>query len=54
LLGEPVASQPAPPAVGIGDAVAAFMANRRKQQAEAEAEQARRQALFGALPNPFG
>ncbi|RWA81512.1 MAG: hypothetical protein EOQ31_31715 [Mesorhizobium sp.] len=45
---------PAEAAPGIGEAVAAFMQNRKDRDAAAAAEQARRQALFGGLGSLYG
>ncbi|TGT76137.1 MULTISPECIES: hypothetical protein [unclassified Mesorhizobium] len=49
-FGDLVAPQPVAPAAaapGVGEAIAAFMQSRKDRDAAAQAEQARRQALFG-------
>jgi len=56
-FGDFVAPQPAQAAAPVpdfGSVVANYLQQRDNQQAEAELEQARRQALFAAVPSPFG
>lgn len=45
---------PAEAAPGIGEAIATYMQSRRDRDAAAQAEQARRQALFGGLGSLYG
>lgn len=56
-FGDFVAPQPpqaAAPVSDFGSVVANYLQQRDSRQAEAELEQARRQALFAAVPSPFG
>lgn len=56
-FGDFVAPQPAQapaPVSDFGSVVASYLQQRDSRQAEAELEQARRQALFAAVPSPFG
>lgn len=57
MLGDLVAPPPVVPAAappGIGEAIATFMQSRRDREAAEQAEQARRQALFGGLGSLYG